>query len=219
MLSVPRDIYVDLMRAEVMANKQERIELLRGVGALHSAQLPLIENLLSACQIYRYEPNMPLLRVGERETITIILEGQCRANRLVPFTVKSQSVGKTLTGPELTGAYAPGQTVAPGEEVVYHNLSVGMLGPGDFFPRITLLRSEGLEYRLKKIEIEKIIILMNGILKYTGKQTKLDKTNIGSIFNQQLDEVMMYFVLTTRTPWIWKTRLQVWIYPLLLSTR
>lgn len=189
LLAVPRDVYVELMQAEAMANKAEKISVLRSIPGISKATPQMLDQILSASQVYSFEPNTSLLRAGDRNMVTIILEGQCRASRLVPFLVKSQDGDKATTATEITNPLVPGTPIPPGEEVVYHNLSIGLLSAGEIFPRIALQRSEGLEHRLQKVELNKIIMLMNVILRLTNKQFKLDKTNIGAILNQELDEV------------------------------
>jgi hypothetical protein len=197
MLSVPRDIYVDLMRAEIMASRNEIVDIMKSVGPYKSFFTGgQIDKFLAACQLFKYDANIPILKAGDRSTVTFILDGQCRANRLVPFLVKKGDPGEKGHG-EITNAYTPGADIPPGEDVVYHNLSIGLLNSGDYFPKISLLRSEALEYRLQKVDVLKVIALMNGILQYTlvGSRTKLDESNIGFYLSQDLDEVSLYVAL------------------------
>jgi hypothetical protein len=192
LLSVPRDVYVELMRSEVMASKNEIVEIMKSVGPYKSLFTGgQIDRFLAACQLFKYEANVPLLKAGDRSTVTFILEGQCRVNRLVPFLVKKGESEEKGGHGEITNAYTPGTDLPPGEDVVYHNLSIGFLNSGDYFPKISLLRSEALEYRLQKIDVQKVIALMNGILQYTqaGSRAKLDESNIGLYLSQDLDEV------------------------------
>ena len=189
--SVSRGCYIQMMKEEIMASKQEAMEVLRSVPAFHSISNNILENLMSSCRIFNYEPNVSLLKVGERDNVFFILEGQCRANRLVPFLVK-KSTDFGATDPEIIGAYVLGTEPGPDETIVYYNMSIGLLGPGSYFPRISLLRSEGLQYRLQKFDLEKIIILVNSILKHLPKdEPRAEKTNIASIFNQELSEVSL----------------------------
>lgn len=193
--SVSRDIYIQMMKEEVMANKGEQIEVLRSISGFQTLSATVLDSFLSLCHIYRYEPNIPILKVGERDNIIFVLDGQCRANRLVPFIVKNQTQLSAMI-PEITGPYIPGTEPGSEESIVYYNMSIGLLGPGSFFPRISLLRHEGLQYRMQKFDLEKIIILVNSILKHKPKdEPRADKTNIASIFNQELRGVSFNYFL------------------------
>ena len=192
LFSIPCETYVELMKEEVLMNKLNKMEILRSVPAFQSLQGNILEQFLTACHIYRYEPNVSLLKVGERENIYFILEGQCRASRLVPFLVKKDS--ETT---EIPDAYIPGTVPPLGTSIAYYNMSIGLIGPGSFFPKISLLRSEALQYRLQKFNLEKILILVNSILRHTGEeQSRADKTNIASIFSRDLNEVSYCLFLT-----------------------
>jgi hypothetical protein len=73
-------------------------------------------------------------------------------------------------------------------------MSIGLLGPGNFFPRISLLRHEGLQYHMRKFDVAKIIVLLNSILKHKPQdEPRADRTNIAAIFNKALSEVCFYF--------------------------
>jgi CRP-like cAMP-binding protein len=201
--SVPREVYIQMMKEEVMINKSEKIEVLRSISAFQAVSSTILDAVLASSYVYRYEPNFPLLKTGERDNVYFILEGQCRANRLIPFLVTNQTKVEALT-PEITGAYVPGVKPGPDESVLYYNMSIGILGPGSFFPRISLLRHEGLQYRLQKFDVAKIIVLVNSILKHKPKDGPLaDKTNIAAIFNQELSDVRFNY-FTKRKLMIWK---------------
>jgi len=186
---VPRNIYIDLVRTEVQANKPEKMELVRKIAPLSNLPTSLLEKFLNACHIFKYEPNTVMAKVGDRDRIHFILEGQCKVNRLVPFLVKQTPGAKASTDTtEISGPYRPGVPPPPGEEVVYHNLMIGTLNSGDFFPRINLLRTEALAYRLDKVAVEKVVLLVNAILRHSNKLIKLDKANLGVVLNQECDE-------------------------------
>ena len=180
LLMIYRDVYVDLMRSEIASNKSNLISGLQEVSAFRSISPSILEKIINSSQMFKMDPNVILLRANERNNVTFILEGQCRVNRLVPFLMKNG---------EVIGSHKVGTIPPSNEEVVLHNLSVGMLGPGDFFPKISLLRNEALDYRLQKIALEKIILLLKAVLDRTGKKYALDVTSIGSFLNIEVDEL------------------------------
>jgi CRP-like cAMP-binding protein len=191
--SVPREAYIQLMKDEAMINRSENMELLRSMPAFQTLSSAILEAVLASCHVFRYEPNMPILKVGDRDNIFFVLDGQCRANRLVPFLVKTQTQAPSLT-PEITGAYVNGVEPGPNESLLYYNMSIGLLGPGSFFPKISLLRHEGLQYHMRKFDVAKIIVLVNSILKHKPQdEPRADRTNIAAIFNTALSEVCFLF--------------------------
>ena len=188
LLEIPRPVFRDLMRQEINSNRAQVLQGLKKVLAFQSMSQQTIDKIADACQLLTFEANFPLLKLGERDRFYFLLDGNCRANRLIPFVMKEDQV---------IGSYNPGILLPDDEDVAYHSLSIGTFIPGDYFPKMNMARSEAMSYRLQKLPFEKIISLLKVVMDESSqKQTVLTESNFYQLINMPLDDVRGFYEKT-----------------------
>ncbi|KAI8924889.1 hypothetical protein BC831DRAFT_512939 [Entophlyctis helioformis] len=147
-----------------------RLDILAGVPALVNVPPELLHTIARHCKALRFEAGSIILQArGDRSHLYFMTSGHCKAIRSVPFrrllksppgshvSLKPLEPGVTVLNPSL-------------EESTFLTLHAGDISAGDYFPRLSLTRSEYHEFKAQLVPSSKLVLLLEALLAHGPRQ-------------------------------------------------
>ncbi|KAI9206772.1 uncharacterized protein BJ171DRAFT_579738 [Polychytrium aggregatum] len=165
LLRIDKDDYITMFGENDPASIGSRASFFQKLPYFASTDELLLSRLCQVSHIVKFEPGASIVKPGGagHEHVFILLRGQCRAMRIVPFLKLSSS---SLAREPIP--YQFGTQVPEGYEVVNEVLAIGDLIPGDYFPKLHILQEDSFYYRSQDVDIAIVNLLLAFVLKCAG---------------------------------------------------